>query len=390
MADIKDLTLKAFKKEVLKKIIFSRPTGDAPEKISGRLCAHRGQKILALEFSLSGNTVSQKNLRESEIADFIDENISRYKQINLITTLGDAEQKLGKSGAVLLGADKLERKLSGSAPAFVSAIEALEKEKSRILRGDEDFLISLGISDASGRVHDKKQAKFRQINKFLEYLDELYPTIAEKDELLVYDLCCGKSYLSFAVYHFLTAIKKKRVSMLGIDLKESVMDFCNAKAAELGYTGMRFITDDITNTPRDRAPDMVISLHACDIATDIVLDTAVKLSAKLILSTPCCHRELSTKICTPELGFVTKHPKLKRSICDSLTDALRIARLEAFGYDTQATELVDPEDTPKNTLIRAVLKGKPSAKKAEEYNKLLDFLLGDGAADYIGRIEDLK
>lgn len=390
MADIKDLTLKAFKKEVLKKIIFSRPTADAPEKISGRLCAHRGQKILALEFSLSGNTVSQKNLRESEIADFIDENISRYKQINLITTLGDAEQKLGKSGAVLLGADKLERKLSGSAPAFVSAVESLEKEKSRILRGDEDFLISLGISDASGRVHDKKQAKFRQINKFLEYLDELYPTIAEKDELLVYDLCCGKSYLSFAVYHFLTAIKKKRVSMLGIDLKESVMDFCNAKAAELGYTGMRFITDDITNTPRDRAPDMVISLHACDIATDIVLDTAVKLSAKLILSTPCCHRELSTKICTPELGFVTKHPKLKRSICDSLTDALRIARLEAFGYDTQATELVDPEDTPKNTLIRAVLKGKPSAKKAEEYNKLLDFLLGDGAADYIGRIEDLK
>lgn len=386
MADIKQLTIEAFRKEVLKKIIFSRPVADAPEKISGRLCAHRGQKILAVEFSLSGNTVSQKNLREGEISDFLDENLCRYKQINLLTTMGDAEQKLGKSGAVLLGADKLERKLSGTTPAFVSAIESLEREKSRILTGSEDFLISLGISDRSGRVHDKKQAKFRQINKFLEYLDELYPNVSEKDELLVYDLCCGKSYLSFAVYHFLTAIKKKRVSMLGIDLKESVMDFCNAKAAELGYTGMRFITDDITNTPRDRAPDMVISLHACDVATDIVLDTAIKLSAKLILSTPCCHRELSTKISTPELEFVTRHPKLRRSICDSLTDALRIARLEAFGYEAQATELVDPEDTPKNTLIRAVLRGKPSAKRMEEYNELLKFLLGDGAADYIGRI----
>ena len=386
MADIKELILEAFKKEALKKIIFSRPTCDAPEKISARLCAHRGQKILAVEFSLSGNTVSQKNLREGDISDFIDENLHCYKQINLITTLGDAEQKLGKSGAVLLGADKLKRKLSGESPSFVSAIESLEKEKARILKGDEDFLISLGISDRSGRVHDKKQAKFRQINKFLEYLDELYPNVSDKDELIVYDLCCGKSYLSFAVYHFLTAIKKKRVSMLGIDLKASVMEFCNAKAAELGYVGMRFITDDITNTPRDVAPDMVISLHACDVATDIVLDTAVKLSAKLILSTPCCHRELSSKICTPELQFVTRHPKLKRSICDSLTDALRIARLEAFGYDAQATELVDPEDTPKNTLIRAVLRGKSSPKKAEEYNKLLEFLLGDAAADYIGRI----
>ena len=174
--------------------------------------------------------------------------------------------------------------------------------------------------------------------------------------------------------------------MLGIDLKDDVMIFCNEKAAELGFSGMRFITDDITNTPADIKPDMVISLHACDIATDIVLDTAAKLSAKVILSTPCCHRELSTKICAPELKFVTKYPKLKRSICDSLTDALRLARLEALGYEVNATELVDPEDTPKNTLIRAVLRGKPSKAAAESYNKLVEFLLGDKAKDYIGKI----
>ena len=386
MADLLELTLLSFRKEALKKIIFSRPIGDTPEKISARLCAHRGQKILAVEFSLKGNTVSQKNLREDDIPSFINENASKYKQINLLTALGDAELKLGKSGHVLLGGDKLERKLSGEVPSFVSAIESLEREKNRMLDGSEPFLISLGISDKGGRIHDKKQAKFRQINKFLEYLDELYCELPAEGELTVYDLCCGKSYLSFAVYHYLTAIKHRAVKMLGIDLKDDVMIFCNERAAELGFSGMRFITDDITNTPADIKPDMVISLHACDIATDIVLNTAAGLSAKVILSTPCCHRELSTKICAPELKFVTKYPKLKRNICDSLTDALRLARLEALGYEVNATELVDPEDTPKNTLIRAVLRGKPSKAAAESYNKLVEFLLGDKAKDYIGRI----
>ena len=387
MTDFIKIALLAFKTEALKKIVFSRPKDSAPEKISARLCAHRGQKILAAEFSLSGNTVSQKNLRENEIESFLQENATRYGQINLITALGDAELKCGKKGTVLLGGDKLLRKLEGSSamPAFESAIEALEKEKKRMLKGDEPFLISLGISDASGRVHDKRQAKFRQINKFLEYLDELYPELDREKELIIYDLCCGKSYLSFAVYHYFTAIKKRKVYILGIDLKEEVMNFCNAKANELGFDAMHFITDDITNTPKNVTPDIVISLHACDVATDIVLDTAVKLGAKLILSTPCCHRELSTKINSPALKFVTKYPKLKRSLCDSLTDALRLARLEVYGYEVSATELVDPDDTPKNTLIRAI---KRSGKRTseEEYAKLLEFLLGDGAKDYIGKI----
>ena len=359
---------------------------DAPEKISARLCAHRGQKILAVEYSLSGNTVSQKNFSEGDVPQFIEENIGKYKQINLITALGDAELKLGKSGCVILGKDKLQRKLSGQTPSFVSAIESLDREKNRMLKGDEPFLVSLGISDKNGRVHDKKQAKFRQINKFLEYLDELYCELPQENKLCVFDLCCGKSYLSFAVYHYLTVMKRRDVFMLGIDLKSDVMDFCNGKASELGFSGMRFITDDINNTPTDTKPDMVISLHACDIATDIVLNTAVKLGARVILSTPCCHRELSSKINAKELSFVTKYPKLKRSICDSLTDALRLARLEAFGYEVNATELVDPEDTPKNTLIRAILRGSLSKSAAEEYGKLLEFLLGENAKDYIGKI----
>jgi len=387
MTDFVNLAILSFNKDALKKIVFSRPFGDNPDKISARLCSHRGQKILSAEFFLPGNTVSQKNLRENEIEAFLEEYIEKYGQVNLITAFGDAEIKSNKKGRVLLGADKLLRKLSddGAKPKFEIAIESLEREKKRILKGDEPFLVSLGISDKGGRVHDKKQPKFRQINRFLEYLDEVYAELDKDKDLVIYDLCCGKSYLSFAVYHFLTAIKKRKVYILGIDLKKDVMDFCNTKAAELGFSGMQFITDDITNTPKGTVPDMVISLHACDVATDIVLDTAVHLGAKVILSTPCCHRELSTKINAPELSFVTKYPKLKRSLCDSLTDALRLARLEVFGYEVNATELVDPDDTPKNTLIRAV-KRKEKGGSEEDYNNLLKFLLGDGANDYIGKI----
>ena len=387
MTDFIEIAALSFKKEVLKKIVFSRAKDGVPEKISARLCAHRGQKILAVEFSLPGNTVSQKNYRENEIESFVSENITKYGQINLLTSLGDAELKNGKKGYVLLGGDKLLRKLRNDAiqPKFETAIESLDREKNRILKGDEPFLVSLGISDKNGRVHDKKQPKFRQINKFLEYLEDVYGELDSKKDLLIYDLCCGKSYLSFAVYHYLTVIKQRKVYLLGIDLKKDVMDFCNSKATELGFSDMHFITDDITNTPKDTSPDMVISLHACDIATDIVLNTAVELGAKVILSTPCCHRELSTKINAPELKFVTKYPKLKRSICDSLTDALRLARLEVFGYEVNATELVDPDDTPKNTLIRAV-KRRDKQSGTEEYNRLLEFLLGDNAEGYVGKI----
>ena len=385
MTEFKELVILAVKREVLKKLVFSRPSGDAAQKISARLCAHRGKRILAAEYSLPGNTVSQTNYKEDEIADFLDTSLPLYRQVNLITTEGDAELKESKGKYTVLGADKLLRKLNKQTPSFISAVESLDREKRRILDGGEPFLKVLGVSDASGRVHDKKQGKFRQINKFLEYVEEIYTELPESGELTVYDLCCGKSYLSFAVYHYLTVIKSRTIKMLGVDLKRDVIEFCNEKAKELGFSGMQFITDDITNTPRDIVPDMVISLHACDIATDIVLDTAARLGARVILSTPCCHRELSARINAPVLSFVTKYPKLKRSLCDSLTDALRLERLSYLGYDVNATELVDPEDTPKNTLIRAV-KRREAKDDTTEYAKLLRFLLGDGADDYIGKL----
>lgn len=385
-----DLALSAVRREALKKIVFSRPVSGDVKKISGRLCAHRGRVVLALEYSLPGDTVSQKNISDKDVADTISDLIEKYNQVNLITALGDVEWKISSSGKeALLGADKLKRKLCGEAPAFESAIEALDKKKNYILRSDEEFLIRLGISDKSGRIHDKKQGKFRQINRFLEYVEGIYPKLPADGELLVYDLCCGKSYLSFAVYYYLTAVKKRTVKMLGIDLKRDVIEWCASLAKDLQFDGMRFVTDDVTNTPKGEIPDMVISLHACDVATDIVINTAARLGAGVILSTPCCHRYLNEKITARELSFVTENAHISNKLAEAITDSLRVLRLRSFGYTVDATELTNPDDTPKNTLIRAIrteLKDVEIEKRKNEYEAALKFVLGDKYTEYLKEI----
>lgn len=384
--DFASLVLAAFRKEALRRLVFSRPeTGEVP-KVSGRLCAHRGRRILALE-ETRGDTVAQRNIKEEDVEKEVSGLLALYRQCNLLTPLGDAEYKRAKDGDVtLLGADKLARRLSGETPAFVSAVESLDKQKNYILSGSEPFLLALGISDKNGRVHDKMQGKFRQIQRFLEQIEEIYPHLPETGVLTVYDLCCGKSYLSFAVYAYLTVNKGREVDMLAMDRKRDVIAYCERCAASLSYRGMRFLVGDIRDLPKEGRVDLVISLHACDIATDIVLDTAARLRATVILSTPCCHRYLSTRLAAPSLSFVTRFPHLRGKLAEVLTDALRLSKLEAEGYRVSAVELTAPEDTPKNTLLRAVLRTAPDPKAKAAYEEQLEFLLGDGKDSYLSGI----
>nr|MBE6545227.1 SAM-dependent methyltransferase [Oscillospiraceae bacterium] len=389
--DFLSLTESAFKKETLKRLVLSRPRDGEISKISCRLVAHRGRRMLAMEYSLPGNTVSHKNIGADELYKELLPLLENYRQANLITTIGDAEYKASKGSDVLLGADKLRRKLEGERPEFESAIEALDKKKNYILSGNEEFLKRLGISSADGRVHDKKQGKFRQINRFLEHIEDIYPALPAEGEIKIYDLCCGKSYLSFAVYHYLTEIKGRAVYLYGADLKRDVILWCDSLARELGYTGMRFEVGDIAKIVPSERPDMVISLHACDIATDIVLNAAMRLDAKIILSTPCCHRYLNGKVKAKELKFVTDYPHIQNKLCEAITDALRLARLRAGGYSVSALELTDPENTPKNTLLRGVKNEKMGEKERQkakaEYDAMLRFVLGDGAESYLSEIE---
>lgn len=380
------LVADAVRTESLRKLIFSRPVSGDAEKITGRLVAHRGRRMLALEYALR-DTVRQENIPEGEIGTALPALLSRFSQVNLLTALGDAEFKRGKRGEVLLGAEKLRRRFAGEVPDFVSCVESLDRKKEYLLSGKEDFLILLGISDAEGRVHDKKQPKFRQINRFLDHIAEVFCEFSADGVLHVYDLCCGKSYLSFAVYYYLHTLRGRDVNMLCVDRKDDVIRYCEQTARALGYDGMHFESGDIRDIPTDVRPDLVISLHACDVATDIVLDKAAALRAKVILSTPCCHRYLNDRISQKALAFITDYPQLRNKLCEAATDALRLSRLRAAGYRVRAMELTDPDDTPKNTLLRAVLDEKVPKdellRRRADYEEQLAFLLGERKDDYL-------
>lgn len=375
---------------VLRKLVLSKPlSGEAAPRQDGKLCLRRGERVLMLESAFAGGRVSQAFYAPADIEATLAPILALYGQINLITSAGDAELRTSKKGkTTLIGGAPLTARLRGELSRFARFDAPVDREKKRILQGNEPFLSALGISDKNGRVHDKRQAKFRQINRFLEYLEDVYPHLPQEGPLTVYDLCCGKSYLSFAVYHYLHILRGRELTLVGVDLKRDVIEDCERIARECAFCGMRFICGDVREAVPNGTPDLVCSLHACDIATDIVLETAVRLRARVILSTPCCHRYLSSHIACEALSFVTRHAQLRGKLCDSLTDALRILRLEAAGYATLATELTDPENTPKNTLLRAVLRkgfdpsGADAQKKRQEYEAVRSFLLGDGVPAY--------
>ena len=234
-----ELVIRSAKCEILKKLVFSRAKNEVATKVSARLCSHRGQRLLAFEYSLPSSTVSHKNLKLDSLEEELSALLSSFSQANLITTAGEVEWKLSSKGKeALLGLEKLQRRLDGGAD-FVSAVEALDAKKNYILSGNEEFLILLGVSDKGGRVHDKRQGKFRQINRFLEHISDVYSRLPESGALTVYDLCCGKSYLSFAAYYYLSKVKGREVNMLSIDLKRDVIEYCERQARECGFFGMR-------------------------------------------------------------------------------------------------------------------------------------------------------
>ena len=200
-----------------------------------------------------------------------------------------------------------------------------------------------------------------------------------QDRLCVCDLCCGKSYLTFAIFWYFTEILNKKVEMYGVDLKKDVIEYCSSVAEKLGYKGLHFECGDVSNfTPPDM-PDLVVSLHACDVATDYVLAGAIKNRAKVILSTPCCQHEIQNQLKCNALSLITEYSLLKQKLAVAATDALRAKMLEIHGYKVTVCELIDPEETPKNVLIRAVKRERPiqgiTVKKLiDEYNSTCDFL----------------
>lgn len=373
-----ELLAELFEKQCLKKVVLSKP--DAVDEIKCTITPKimGNANVLQIETFLKDNKAYHVNVKEN-FSKECESIFYSHSQINIISTVGDCQFMRSKGGKeTLIGEARLRSKLNNTYHATV-AYQGNNNAKKYILSGDEDFLKKLGISDETGRIRDKMQAKFRQINKFLEHIKSIEAHLP-KDNINIYDLCCGKSYLSFAVYHYFKNIKAMEITMKCVDLKADVIEYCSNVASRLDFDGMEFICANINDYNMENTPHLVISLHACDVATDIVLNKASSNGAEVILSTPCCHHELNHTINCSALEFITRHSMLRQKLCDAATDALRLMKLESEGYEVSALELIDPEDTPKNIILKAIKKNKIDSKRLEslryEYEQTRNFLLG--------------
>ena len=384
-----DLCLLAVRKNALRRVVFSKPHDRTLQKMVLTFAPSGSKPALQAEYFHKDNKATHRNIPLADAPrDALVALADEFSQINLLCVGGECEYRSSSSGKrILLGGDKLKKYLESMVDvplAILAQDHRKDAKKSHILDGSEPFLRLLGISDEHGRVYDRRQAKFRQINRFLELVRDIEDRLPT-DEIRICDLCCGKSYLSFAVYHYFANVKNYRVTMTGIDLKPDVIEYCSNAARELGFDGLSFVCGDIRAYETDVRPQLVISLHACDIATDIVLEKAIAWQTDVILSTPCCHHELNHTISCPALSFITDYSMLRQKLCDAATDALRLCHLEAEGYSTAAIELIDPDETPKNIMLRAIRKknfSKESAKAKQAYERYLAakaFLCAEGA-----------
>lgn len=223
------------------------------------------------------------------------------------------------------------------------------------------FLIELGVMRPDGSLVPKMAHKFRQINRFVEIVADIVPNLPAQQPLNIVDFGCGKSYLTFAIYHLLCKVLKRDVKIIGLDLKADVVAHCQALADKLGYVNLRFQVGDINNHKQNEKVDMVVSLHACDTATDAALEKAVHWQADVILCVPCCQHELYRQVKNDALTPLLKHGILRERFAALATDAARAQILELAGYHTQVMEFIDLEHTPKNLLIRAVRGAKSSS-----------------------------
>ncbi len=314
------------------------------------------------------NKVLHKNLEPAEaineIVNLLDEN---FKQGVIFAKKSDYHILISKREKVTI-----LKKKSTKEKVDLSH----NRKKTYIIEDGEpcDFLIRLGVMNENGKVASKRYDKFRQINRFLEMVADVIPKIKVDGGLNIIDFGCGKSYLTFALYHYLVNILNLDVNIIGLDLKRDVINFCNEVAMDLNYNRLKFIHGDIKDYNDFDKVDMVVTLHACDTATDAALVKAVNWEAKAILSVPCCQHEFYDKIQNPILDPMLSHGIIKEKLSSLVTDSLRANVLEILGYQVQLLEFIDMEHTPKNILIRAIKVDDMNNEKAiESYIKFKEF-----------------
>lgn len=353
-----DLTISGLKKK----------NEELPVKIKVRPVAMKDK----IEYQVSefiGRKVFHKNYKKDElkkkITDWMQED---YKQAQFTMTDATAQILSGKHSQTV--------KYKKCKEVRVQRDLSHNRTKRYILPEGTPvgFLIDLGVMTKEGKIIRQKYDKYRQINRFLEFVEDILPQLSKEREQTIIDFGCGKSYLTFAMYYYLKELKGYDIRIIGLDLKEDVIAHCNELKDKYGYGKLSFLVGDIASYTDVDAVDMVVTLHACDTATDYALAKAVQWGAKVILSVPCCQHEANRMMENELLQPVLQYGILKERMAAIMTDAVRANLLTAKGYDTQILEFIDMEHTPKNLLIRAVYTGKDSENAAEALKNMEEAL----------------
>ena len=381
MEKVRQLLEKNLNENTLRAVVSNRRSKQVSQKLVFRPFIEKNRLMFQRE-EYANNQVFHENMDKEttveQICTFLEKD---YKQLDLLCEQSSFSALVSKKGKSTIKENKNQ---------IAKKIDLSHNRKKRyILDTDEviPFLVDLGVQTKEGKIVDKKYKKYKQINRFLEFVKDVLPDLPKDRPVKIIDFGCGKSYLTFAVYYYLHIMNGRDVEMIGLDLKKDVIAHCNRMAEKYEYASLHFLEGDISTYDGADSADMVITLHACDVATDFALDKAVHWNAKVILSVPCCQHELNAQIENDMLEPLLKYGILKERFAALLTDALRANLLEQNGYEVQILEFIDMEHTPKNLLIRAVKRGEKADKKQEKlensYKTLCDELNAHGTLEKI-------
>ena len=339
---------------------------DGVQKVKVRPILKKDVLYFQLE-SFRNNQAFHENVEEKKACEILLKYMENMRQMQMETQRAAYTILVSKKGKVTI---KSKMKKGEKKQINMSH----DRKKKYVLEEGVPvpFLQDLGVMTQDGKIVHAKFDKFRQINRFLEFIEDILPELDKGRELTILDFGCGKSYLTFAMYYYLHELKHYDVRIIGLDLKADVIVHCQQLAEDYGYEKLTFLTGDIADYDGVDHVDMVVTLHACDTATDYALDKAVRWGAKVILSVPCCQHEVNRQIENELLQPVLKYGLIKERMSALLTDAIRANLLEEAGYQVQVLEFIDMEHTPKNILLRAVKSGRQ--KRAEELTKMMEEL----------------
>lgn len=364
--------LKLFLNEQLQQLIISKPVEKGGiEKIKIRPILLRETLTFQAE-EFTKTQAFHKNLSLEEVAVYIEQMITTsFRQLDAYSALGSGMILVSKKGQMAI-------KVKRTPVAQVKEAKPLQshnRKKQHVLEEGKPvpFLEDLGIMTPEGKVVASYYDKFRQINRYLEFIEDILPRLDKSKTTTIIDFGCGKSYLTFAMYYYLYYVKEYPIRVIGLDLKEEVIKHCSQLAGRYGFEHLTFLCGDIASFEGVEQVDMVVTLHACDTATDFAMAKAVHWGAKVILSVPCCQHELNAQMGNELLQPIFQYGIIKERMAALYTDALRAELLESVGYRTQILEFIDMEHTPKNLLIRAVWDGKPKDNQ-KEIKEIFDFL----------------